>query len=445
MRTDDKWLSTLFDHERWDLSASDGDIQRILVQVQIRRRRRLLLRGLGGLAVAGLVGAVALVAVSWPETQQEDLADRGFLPEPVLTGPLPEVGVRAIPSLEQLPDVLPGTTVETWDLTRWQEPLAVDPSGRVYVQTNDGLRDLTRAPHGGWAYAPKPLAELELPIIRDVVADNDTVLWTEVSDDEPAAENVQAVTRCLDRTTGEVHTMAWPERNSVGLAYEAVPSDLVVASGHIVIEVRRTGGLSSVVDATDLYTADSCGGRLERLAERAAWPRASGDWLYYVQGETVWRTDLDGRGRPEIVMGATTGARGVSPFTVTEDALVWGMRRDSGLAVTLLVARPDGSYVSTMPTDLGMQPPTAASRQMVAGAILHLDDDDREPRPDEPISRGMWMYFPSRGAIVTLDTPPAEYWWDPLRIDSAAGDYLLFAERQSPVGDVERAWLVKVP
>jgi len=432
MTHDDDLMVAVFEPDRWALTADPAQVAQVVTQVRSRRRKRLAIRAGSGAIAAGLVAALTFVALNTDSIRPNPRSDRTFFQPPRPTGPLPALRVRHVGSVDELVQLLPGTTITELRLDL-PEVNGLTPTGELIAQNRSNELVLID-PESGHRTVLATLTKSDQTGVMFPAADDRVIVWaeglmTEVGGD--VYESQGLVLRCVDRATGAVHRIPFPERDSDGVPLPTNPGDFGVEysvdAGRIALSVGRTGYPPhlSPADVSDVYVAARCGAPLELMVGHASNARLAGRSLYYVHDDHVWRRDLaSGRAVP-----LATPARNL---ILLSDALVWNPRL--GPVTTdwpreLQVARRDGAAASavTLPDGwtLGLGPTTLAGQDWV---VSWLDTD----------ATSFGLYFPSRGGAVQVDAEPG------IRASAVTGRHLLLTE-WAPSGPTGTAWLLTLP
>ncbi|HKA68930.1 MAG TPA: sigma factor-like helix-turn-helix DNA-binding protein [Actinomycetes bacterium] len=416
----------------------------VAITAEVRRHRRrqtLTAAGLAAVAAGGVVAAILLGPGLWPLHRGADPA-AVILTRPQASGSIPEPVVKPVPDLDGLGAALPGMSLTSLDLGRFQiRGMAL--TGTLLGSSGTG-RNTRVAEFDPATGTETELARAELPFVDYAAGDESTVVWMEAEHErvEGGFRQRNLTLRCLDRSTGAVDTIAVPRSDPRGVPYPDTGSALLTlavgSSGRIVLAVGGFSDGAVPSQSSDLYLARRCGEPLVLLAEVARSPRFVGDELYYLGfdgvQEGIWRQrigDSGPAGAPRQV------AAPASTYLTTGDAIVWDARKYPGFASSgapdLRVARLDGSGARSVPA-IGDLEFAGAARTGLAGQISD---------PDSGRYRGLWMYLPSWGAILTMGL--ADDGSDAGLLFRETGGNAFVVTEYGEDGSTGNAWLLRLP
>ena len=424
-------------------AAGSAEAAAIATEVRRGRRRRRL-------AVAGLAtftaGAVVAVILTGPGLSPLDLGSDpapAFLTRPRTTGSIPEPVVRHVADLDGLGAALPGMSLTSLDLGGF-EIRGTTRLGTLVGSRGTG-RDTQVAELDPTAGTETVLTDAELPFVDYADGDDSTVVWMEAEHErvDGGYRQRNLTVRCLDRATDVVDTIELPTSNPRGGPYPDTGSALlslaVGSSGRIVLAIGDFADGRALSQSSDLYVARRCGEPFLLLSEMARSPRFAGDELYYLRfdgmHEGLWRRRI---AQPGPGGAARDVAAPASNYQLTADAVLWDARERIGFGdgtPDLRVARLDGSEARPVPSVENLEL-AGAARTGLGGQIL-------EPSSETFRSRGLWLYLPSWGAILTM-AEPDDGADSELAFEETGGNALLITE-YSTRGATGNVWLLRLP
>ena len=421
-----------------------GSAEAVAIATDVRRGRRWR-----RLAVAGLgtvtAGAVAAILVG-PGLSPLDLGSDpapAILTQPRTIGSIPEPVVKQVADLDGLGAALPGMSLTSLDLGGF-EIRGTTRLGTLVGSRGTG-RDTQVAELDPTAGTETVLTDAELPFVDYADGDDSTVVWMESEHErvEGGYRQRNLTVRCLDRATGVVDTIELPTANPHGVPYPDTGSALlslaVGSSGRIVLAIGDFADGRALSQGSDLYVARRCGEPLLLLSELARSPRFAGDELYYLRfdgrHEGLWRWRIAQPGPGGAPRDVAVPA---SNYQLTADAVLWDARERIGFGggtPDLRVARLDGSAARPVPSVENLEL-AGSARTGLGGQIL-------EPSSATFRSRGLWLYLPSWGAILTMGEPNdgAD---SELAFQETGGNALLITE-YSTRGATGNVWLLRLP
>jgi len=423
--------------------ADPAEAPAITAEVRWGRRRHMLTAVGLGTVVAGAIATAILVGPGLSPLDRGADPAPAILTRPQTTGSIPEPVVKQVPDLDGLAGVLPGMSLTGLDLGRF-EIRGTTTLGTLVGSTGTG-RDTQVAEFDLTSGTETVLAGAGLPFVDAAAGDDSTVVWIEAEHErvEGGYRQRNLTLRCLDRTPDAVESLELPTSSPRGVPYPDTGSALlslaVGSSGRIVLAIGGFGDGRALSQSSDLYVARRCGEPFVLLSEMSRSPRFAGDELYYLRfdgvREGLWRRRI---AQPGPAGAPRDVAAPASRYQLTADAVLWDAREQTGFGggtPDLHVARLDGSEARPVPSveDLDI---ASAARTGLAGQIL-------DPSSSTFHSEGLWLYLPSWGAILTVNTPDDGTGRELTVHDGGANSFLV--TESAAGGTTGRDWLLQLP